>query len=315
MPPAPKCAAAPEQCFRVTDHAADIVAFMRAMNIDRANFVGHSLGSLITQEIALANPGMVEKAVLIGTSTTIVGNPVIRDFLLRDTIEAAWKPAIEEKGKHFPQDLYAVQVREISSKVVQWVTTEWASDPVESPDWVAEYVENALSMPAGTWIGVAPAVQLFDSSGRLDDLKVPTLVIWGTQDSTFPSDPDQAANKKALAAAAKTNHTTNYWQQYGSLPLPSSGAQESDIGHLAEAEAPDMIAADVTTGAPATDWVHSDATQSPKASCGTRQSAPPQVWSGTLSRRRQAQSGTLCCHCCDLAYPRPSWLRQPPAGP
>jgi pimeloyl-ACP methyl ester carboxylesterase len=139
------------------------------------------------------------------------------------------------------------------------VTTEWASDPVESPDWVAEYVENALSMPAGTWIGVARAVQLFDSSGRLDELKVPTLVIWGTQDSTFPSDPDQAAIKKALAAAAKTNHTTNYWKQYGSLPLPSSGAQESDIGHLAEEEAPDMIAADVTTGAPTTDWVHSDA--------------------------------------------------------
>lgn len=49
--------------------------------------------------------GHVEKAVLIGTSTTVVGNPVIRDFLLRDTIEAAWKPAIAEKGKHFPQDL------------------------------------------------------------------------------------------------------------------------------------------------------------------------------------------------------------------
>ena len=29
MPPATECAATPERCFRVTDHATDIVAFMR----------------------------------------------------------------------------------------------------------------------------------------------------------------------------------------------------------------------------------------------------------------------------------------------
>lgn len=181
MPPAAECAAAPERCFRVSDHAADVIAFMSAMGIPRANIVGHSLGSLITQEIALSNPAMVERAVLIATSTTVVNNPVIHDFLERDTIEATWKPAIEEKGKLFPQDLYGLPLRDISPKVVEWVTTTWGADPVENADWVAEYVQNTLSMPAGTWVGVARAVQLFDSSGRLDGLKVPTLVVWGTQ--------------------------------------------------------------------------------------------------------------------------------------
>ena len=101
MPSATDCAATPERCFRVTDHAADIVAFMRAMGIQRASLVGHSLGSLITQEIALSNPAMVERAVLIATGATVVGNPVIHDFLERDTIEATWKPEIEAKGKRF----------------------------------------------------------------------------------------------------------------------------------------------------------------------------------------------------------------------
>jgi pimeloyl-ACP methyl ester carboxylesterase len=262
MPPAAECAATPERCFRVTDHAADIVAFMRAMGIQRASLVGHSLGSLITQEIALSNPAMVERAVLIATGATVVGNPVIHDFLERDTIEATWKPEIEAEGKRFPQDLYDLPLREVSPKMEEWLVTTWGADPVENPTWVAAYVQNTLGMPAGTWVGVARAVQQFDSTKRLGDLKVPTLVVWGTQDSVFPSDPDQAAVKTALASASKANHTVNYWKQYGAVPLPSSGAQESDIGHVVEEDAPDMLAADIgaflATGAPTMDWVHSD---------------------------------------------------------
>ena len=68
--------------------------------------------------------------------------------------------------------------------------------------------------------------------------------------------------RQALASASKANHTVNYWKQYGAVPLPSSGAQESDIGHVVEEDAPDMLAADIgaflATGAPTMDWVHSD---------------------------------------------------------
>ena len=144
----------------------------------------------------------------------------------------------------------------------EWLTTAWSADPVQNPTWLAAYVHNTLGMPAGTWVGVARAVQQFDSTKRLGDLKVPTLVVWGTQDSVFLSDPDQAAVKTALASASKANHTVNYWKQYGSVPLPASGVQESDIGHVVEEDAPDMLAADIgaflATGAPTMDWVHSD---------------------------------------------------------
>jgi pimeloyl-ACP methyl ester carboxylesterase len=262
MPPASVCAAAPEQCFRVTDYAADIVAFMRARGIQRASLVGHSLGSLIAQEVALSNPATVERAVLISTSTKVADNPVIHDFLVRDTIEGTWKPAIEGKGKRFPQDLYDLPIREINSGMEEWLTTTWGADPVENPAGVAAYVHNTLDMRAGTWIGGARALQLFDNTKRLADLKVPTLVIWGIQDSIFLNDPDEAAMKNVLAIAARSSHTTNYWKQYGAVPLPSSGAQESDIGHVVEEDAPDMLAADIgaylATGAPTMDWVHSD---------------------------------------------------------
>jgi hypothetical protein len=40
-----------------------------------------------------------------------IDNPFIRDFVLRDTIEGKWKPAMEAKGKKYPDDLYGVRTR------------------------------------------------------------------------------------------------------------------------------------------------------------------------------------------------------------
>jgi pimeloyl-ACP methyl ester carboxylesterase len=262
MPPAAMCAATPERCFHPRDFATDVVAFMRAMGIERANLVGHSLGSLIVQEVALSNPAMVERAVLVGTTTKVVDNPVIRDFLLRDTIEGKWKPAMEAKGKKYPDDLYNMTLQEMDPNIEEWLITTWGADPVEYPPWLATYGPATVGMHVGPWIGGCRALLTFDNTTRLEDLKVPTLVIWGTQDAILLNDPDQMAIKRVLAIAAKANHTTNYWKQYGLLPLPASGSQETDIGHTVQEDAPDLVAADIgaffTTGAPTKDLAHSD---------------------------------------------------------
>lgn len=118
------------------------------------------------------------------------------------------------------------------------------------------------SLRLGTWIGVAHAVLAIDNTERLKALKVPTLVIWGVWDTTFPGAPDQNAPEAVLDAAAEAKHTTIYGKQYGFLPLPSSGAQESDIGHVVQWDAPSAIAADIAafveTGAPTRDLPHRD---------------------------------------------------------
>jgi len=262
MPPAAACAATPEQCFRVSDFATDMVAFMRAMGIERANLVGHSLGSLISQDIALSNPAMVERAILIGTTTKVVDNPVIRDFVLRDTIEGKWKPAIEAKGKKYPGDLYNMTLQELDPNIEEWLITTWDVDPLQPARDLAAYAHNTVDMRVGPWIGGSRALLTFDNTTRLEGLKVPTLVIWGTQDGILPNDPDQMAIKRVLAIAAKANHTTNYWKQYGLLPLSAPDAPQTDIGHMVQADAPEMVAADIgaffTTGAPTKDLAHSD---------------------------------------------------------
>jgi pimeloyl-ACP methyl ester carboxylesterase len=262
MPPPAECRAEPQRCFRPSDLANDIVAFMQAKGIRRANLVGHSLGAFVVQEIALSHPAMVEHAVLVGTSTRGADNPTIRDYVLRDTIEGMWKKSLEAKGKRYPDDLYELTALDADPGAEEWMGKNWDADPAADPATIPPLLPETARLRLGTWIGVAKAVLAIDNTERLKALKVPTLVVWGTQDTTFPDEPDQKVLKAALAEAAKASRTSIYWKQYGIQPLPSSGAQESDIGHVVQWDAPDAIAADVAffvkTGAPTQDLPHSD---------------------------------------------------------
>ena len=56
--------------------AADIVAFMDAMNVKDATIVGHSMGSFVAQHVAAQVPERVNKLVLIGSATKIRNNVV-----------------------------------------------------------------------------------------------------------------------------------------------------------------------------------------------------------------------------------------------
>lgn len=262
MPPQKACAPAPEKCFRVSDFAGDIVAFMKAKKIAKATLAGHSLGSFIAQEVALSHPEMVERAVLVATSTKGVDNVALRDYVLKEPVEGSWKTALEAKGKKYPAGFYSLTPLDADPKAEEWIAKNWVVDPAADPAFIKPYVPETSHIRLGTWIGATKALLATDNTERLKGLTVPALVIWATQDSIFLDDPDQKDIKQALGTAAKAQHTASYWKQYGVLPLPKSGAQESDIGHNVQWGAPEAVAADIEafirTGAPTSDLVHSD---------------------------------------------------------
>ncbi len=232
---------------------------MKAKGISRASLAGHSLGSFVSQNVALSHPEMVDHLVLVATSTKAVDNPVIRDFVLKDTIEGSWKPAIEAKGKKFPTDAYEMTAIDLNAQ--EWVAKTWDADVAADPATLDPLYPETSRLRLGTWIGVARAVLATDNTEHLKKLKVPTLVLWGTQDTVF-FDDDQKTLRQVLAGAAKANNTVVYWKQYGTVPLSASGEQDADIGHTVQWEAPDAVAADVysflKTGAPTKDLAHSD---------------------------------------------------------
>src|SRR5215207_10629296 len=55
--------------YAVSDFAADVLAFMDARGLERATLVGHCMGSLVAQRVALVAPQRVERLVLVSSMT------------------------------------------------------------------------------------------------------------------------------------------------------------------------------------------------------------------------------------------------------
>ena len=171
-----------------------------------------------------------------------------------------WRTALQATGKAFPAETPIRSRQRTRSKSRRVALSQLGGRSNGRSGLPAPYVPETASVKLGTWIGATKALLAQDNSKRLEDLAVPTLVMWGTQDSIFLA-ADQNAIKKALAVAAKKHGQPVFWKQYGVIPLPASGFQESDIGHNVQWAAFDTVAADndafIATGAPTLDLVHS----------------------------------------------------------
>ncbi len=261
MPDAGRCASAPEQCFTLARHAADIVAFMDQKGLGTADLAGHSLGSFIVQEIALEHPARVSHAILVATAASSVGNVALTDAILKEPVEGAWKRRLEGQGKKYPDDFYALTPTDADPDVADWLAAYWVVDPAADPDFLKPYLPETAQVKLGTWIGATKALLAQDNTARLERLSVPTLILWATQDSIYLKS-DQDAIVAALTVAAAQGNGHLYWKEYGAAPLPASGAQETDIGHNIQWAAGDMVAVDIDAfikaGKPTPDLVRSE---------------------------------------------------------
>jgi len=152
----------PAAGYEMGDFAADVVAFMDAFGIHRADLVGHSMGSLVAQRVAIDHPERVRRLVLIGSAADAASNPVLLDLqafvhTLSDPIDPA-----------FVLDFQA-------STVFQ---------PIP-PDFLATVVAESLKVPARVWIAALDGLAAADHLDELGAISAPTLILWGDQDDVF----------------------------------------------------------------------------------------------------------------------------------
>ena len=256
MPADAGCAAAPETCFQWSEFAADIVAFMDARHIHQAAIVGHSVGTLVAQELGLSYPRRVSRLVLI--STAAAGQEPAVDFVLNQVVEGWWQGAFTAQGYSWPDGVYglspAVAVSGLSDFIQQFEASAVA------PSSLLDGVRNvAAGTRLGTWIGVLKAIFATDNTDRLRHLTVPTLVLYAIQDSIFTGADEQTLIDSLTTASA--GQGSFWWKQYGELPPPASGEQ-TDLGHELPWEAPDGVATDIASyaenGEPTHTLYHTD---------------------------------------------------------
>src|SRR5262245_38409014 len=201
----------PADGYTFPDFAADVIAFMDAKGIKRATLVGHSMGSIVAQGVALVAPERVERLVIVGSATTVRTEAVVG---FRQAVEKLSDPVPEAFARDF-------QVSCVHHPV-----------PNEFMDRI---VAQSRKLPARVWRAVMAGMLAGDYKTRLGDIRTPTLIVWGDRDAFF-----LRAEQDSLAAALP-NAVLKVYPETGHCPnweRPEQFAQDlKDFINSAETSA------------------------------------------------------------------------------
>ncbi len=156
----------PPPPYRMADLAADSLALLDELGLDRVAWCGLSLGGMVGMYLGSEAPERLTSLTLCCTSS---GFPDLTPW--RDRIAAV------KSGGTAP----------IAETVVsRWFTPDWAE---ANPGEVAEAVAMVAHTPDEGYLGACQAIEAWDHRDRLPAVAVPTLVIGGSADLATPIEP------------------------------------------------------------------------------------------------------------------------------
>jgi pimeloyl-ACP methyl ester carboxylesterase len=175
----------PECCYAKIDFAYDIKLLLDSLHIQKADIVGHSLGSMITQVLAEQWPERVRKVILISST----GGP---------------KPGTLPKKPAYD---FASEIRKLQEPIdpdspfmVEW----WASPTPVDEEFIRRQRRDAANIPLGVWLAVLEqGLNTADIQSMLPKLKAPTLLIWGSKDPIMEEDVRQSLRDALPVAKVK----------------------------------------------------------------------------------------------------------------
>ncbi|HEY2632345.1 MAG TPA: alpha/beta hydrolase [Solirubrobacteraceae bacterium] len=157
------------ESFTIADLASDAAGLLEALEIDSAHVMGISMGGMVAQELALAHPERIQSFTLGCTYCGGEGSRLSDEAVLRRLAEGM-----------------------SSGDREQAIRTAWEVNV--SPSFASRDDVYATFLQNGLRYGVAVPVIMeqmraitgHDTSTRLPDLNLPTLVIHGTLDQMLP---------------------------------------------------------------------------------------------------------------------------------
>lgn len=146
------------------DFAADVAAFIDALDLGRVVVVGHSLSTIVAQRFALDHPTRTLGLVLVGW----------RGYPRQPTVAAL--ASLEDP---------------IDPGFVRAFLAASLARPVP-PAFFDAMVRESLKVPARVWQAVVEAFQADDFSAEVSTIAVPTLIAWGERDASCPRSEQEA---------------------------------------------------------------------------------------------------------------------------
>ncbi|APV50767.1 hypothetical protein BWI17_14380 [Betaproteobacteria bacterium GR16-43] len=157
--------AVPPGPYSLQQMAGDCAALLDHLRIERADFVGLSLGGMVGQAFALHHPDRVNRLVLSNTSSSYGSAG-------REMWEAR-KKLVREGG------LAALHDMAVSRNFSEAFRRE-------HPESVAEAMKPFLASPVEGYVGCCDAIAALDFTGALPRIFAETLVIAGSLDPGTP---------------------------------------------------------------------------------------------------------------------------------
>ncbi|MBC3302374.1 3-oxoadipate enol-lactonase [Pseudomonas sp. SWRI18] len=152
--------------YSIEQLGRDVIALLDALGIARAHFCGLSMGGLIGQWLGINAGQRLHRLVVCNTAARI-GTPEV------------WNPRIETVLR----DGAAAMVALRDASIARWFTADFAAANPHQAKLITDML--AATSPEGYAANCA-AVRDADLRDQLASIKVPTLVIAGTEDAVTP---------------------------------------------------------------------------------------------------------------------------------
>lgn len=158
----------------------DLVALLDHLKVERAVVIGHSMGGRIAQTLALEHPTKVGKLILASTGASFPNTKGLPLKICKEMIEWGYEKYVRDHS------------------ILVGFTEEFAR---QHPDRVERYLQVRMSnlCPVEFYLRHLLARQGHDTSGRLKEIRAPTLVLVGEDDRNVTSDLNHRTSSDLLA--------------------------------------------------------------------------------------------------------------------
>ncbi len=184
----------PESGYGVEDFAADVVALLDALSIERAVLAGHSGSCLVVRRAALDHPNRVAGLILEASPTTLCNNANLIQFV---------------------ESVVANLSDPIDPEFARSLVTDTSSENLP-PELLEGLVDDVLAVPARVWKETFAGLLKYDDVAELSMIEAPTLLVWGEDDVlVWRAMQDQLAStipNAELAVYDGIGHTPR-WEQ------------------------------------------------------------------------------------------------------
>lgn len=146
------------------DLVADVIALWDGLDIARSHFVGLSIGGMIGQHLALDHADRIDRLVLCSTTSSYGTN--------RESVARLWEQRIAQANAKGMESM-------VEATLGRWFTEPYLC---EEPDVMARIAAAIRATPVAGYAACGRLVPAMETTARLGEIRVPTLVIGGEED-------------------------------------------------------------------------------------------------------------------------------------